>query len=108
MTLILTMIFYFSCAGSDQSYIRPFKSKRGTSHDLHDVILQLYIHNKQNGENEVQWNPHNTHMQTQMGHSTIVCITGPQKKCRRHCFIDYVKDSEQKSLGTQKRFCCLY
>ena len=42
------------------------------------------------GETKVQWNPHNTHMQTQMRHSTIVCITGPQKKCRRHCFIDYV------------------
>ena len=41
MTFILTMIFYFSCPGSDQSYIRPFKSKRGMSHDLHDVILQL-------------------------------------------------------------------
>ena len=38
------------------------------------------------------------------GHSTIVCITGPQKKCRRHCFIDYVKDSEQKSLGHRNVF----
>lgn len=74
------------------------------SHDLHDVILQLYMHNEQNGENKVQLNPHNTHMQTQMGHSTIVCITGPQKKCRRHCFIDYVKDSEQKSLGHRNLF----
>ena len=48
MTFILTMIFFFSCPGSDQSYIRPFKSKRGRSHDLYDVILQLYMHNKQN------------------------------------------------------------
>ena len=54
------------------------------------------------GETKVQWNPHNTHIHTQMGHSTIVCITGPQKKCCRHCFIDYVKDSEQKSLGLRK------
>ena len=37
------------------------------SHDLHDVILQLYMHNEQNGENKVQWNQHNTHMQTQRG-----------------------------------------
>ena len=45
------------------------------------------------GENKVQWNPHNIHVHTQMGHSTIVCITGPQKKCCRHCFIDYVTDT---------------
>lgn len=48
MTLILTMIFYFFCPGSDQSHIRPFESKRGTSHDLNGVILQLYMHNVDN------------------------------------------------------------
>lgn len=33
----------------------------------------------------------------------IVCIKQAlRKKHRRHCFIDYVKESEQKSLGHRK------
>ena len=55
------------------------------------------------GGNKVQWNPHNIHVHTQMGHSTIVCITGPQKKCCRHCFIDYVTDTlYNRALDSEK------
>ena len=77
MTLILTMIFYFFCPGSDQSHIRPFKSKRGTSHNLHDVILQLYIHNEHNLGKQSALEPI---QRTQRGHSVIVCIKQALRK----------------------------
>ena len=32
------------------------------------------------GETKVQWNPHNTHIHTQMGHCLIVCIKQALRK----------------------------
>ena len=56
------------------------------------------------GETKVQWNPHNTHIHTQMGHCLIVCIKQALRKNAADTVLLIMLKTEQKSLGHRNVF----
>ena len=60
------------------------------------------------GENKVQWNPHNIHVHTQMGHSTVSVLQALRKNAADTVLLIMLQVLCTIELGTQKSVCCPY